>query len=47
MKEIRKIGEGTKRGRREMLIIKLANEEQKREIIRKKKNLKGRKENLG
>ncbi|KYN12099.1 hypothetical protein ALC57_15734 [Trachymyrmex cornetzi] len=44
-KEIRKIGEGTERGKGEMLLIKLENEEQKREVMGEK-NLKGRKERI-
>lgn len=44
--EIRRIGAGTEKGRGEMLIVKLGNEEQKWEIMAKKKNLKGRRERI-
>lgn len=44
--EIRRIGEGTEKGRGEMLLVKLKNEEQKWEIMANKKNLKGRGERI-
>lgn len=40
IKEIRRISEETEKGKGEMLLIKLENEEQKREIMRKKKRLR-------
>lgn len=46
IKEVRRIGEGTKRGRGEMLLVKLGSEEQKWDIMRKKKILRGRRERI-
>lgn len=46
IKEIRRIGEGTEKGKGEMLLIKLENEKQKREIMRKKKTLKGKRKRI-
>lgn len=44
MKEVKKLGEEGKG--REMLLVKLKEEKQKREIMRKKKKLKGRRETV-
>lgn len=46
IREIRKVGEKTERGRGEMLLIKLGNEEQNWEIMGEKKNLRWRKERV-
>lgn len=46
IKEIRRIGEGTERGRGEMLLVKLGSEEQKWDIMGKKKILRGRRERI-
>lgn len=42
IKEIRRIGEGTEKGKEEMLLVKLGSEEQKWDIMRKK-NIKSEK----
>lgn len=46
IKEIKKIGEGTERGKGEMLLVKLGSEEQKWDIIEKNKILRGRRERI-
>lgn len=45
MEEIRRLGEEERRGR-EMLLVKLKGKEQKREIMRRKRELRGRRENI-
>jgi len=42
IKKVKRIREITEKGREEMLLVKLENEEQKWQIIEKKKNLKGK-----
>jgi len=46
IKEVRRIGEITEKGRGEMMLVKLESEDQKWEVMAKKKNLKGRKERI-
>lgn len=46
VKEIRRVESSTGEGR-EIVLVKLANEEQRREILKKKGGLKGRRERIG
>lgn len=45
VEEIKKIGEVKQKGR-EMLLVRLGNEEQKWEVMEKKKKLRGRRERI-
>lgn len=44
--KIEKIRRSRRNEEREMLLVKLGNEEQKKEVLKKKRNLKGRRERI-